>query len=129
MSDELKATRLYSSLITHHSSLGLLPSDDDGVAGLARVEADGDARAGEVVRRAPALVWVERLRRLVLDAADLVVVEDLRDRARVVRDDVEDRALGDAPGAQQRRATLGLVVRPLPPEDVEESHNRVNGEW
>src|SRR5205085_3863816 len=124
MSERLLAFTHHSSLITCSSS-----SDDHRVAGLARVEADGDARAGEVVGGAPALFGVEQSRRLVLDAVDLVVVEDLRDRARVVRDHVEDRAFGDAPGPQQRGAALALVVRLLPLEEVADSHDLVNGEW
>src|ERR671920_345426 len=101
-----------SSLITHHSSLitNHLPSHYDRVPGLARVEADCDARAGEVVGGAALLLAVERLRRLVLDPVDLVVVEDVRDSARLVRYHVEDRPFGDAARAQERRAALGLAV-------------------
>src|SRR5687767_10099042 len=126
MSDE---KLLPAFLITYHSSLITRPmlSHDDRISGLARVEADGDARAGEVVGLARALFGVEELGRLVLDAVDLVVVEDVRDAAALVGDDVEDGALGDAPGAQERRAALGPAVGLLAPEDVEGSHEAGRG--
>ena len=62
-----------------------------------------------------ALRVVERLGGFVLDAADLVGVEDEADLARAVRAHVEDRAVGDAPGAEQPRAALRLWVASLAP--------------
>src|SRR5918912_2728864 len=118
------------SLITHHSSLITRPmlSHDHRIPRLARVEADGDAGAGEVVGGALALAGVEQLGRLVLDAVDLVVVEDLRDPAGLVGDDVEDGALGDAAGAEQRLPALGLVVGLAALEEVADAHKPCRGE-
>ena len=100
-------------------------SDDDGVAGLSRVEADGDARAGGVVALASALVGVERLGGLVVHAVEGVFEVDQGDRARVVGDYVEDGAFGDAARAEELGAARGLVVSLASAEDVEYSHARL----
>src|SRR5918998_5917117 len=96
--------------------------DDDGVGGLARVEADGDARAGEVVVLARELRGVERLGGFVVDAVERVVVVDVNRARLLVADDVEDFALGDAARGDQRAAALGLAVHLLAPEVIKDAH-------